>query len=84
MLELEFTATGYAYMALIWLAVGAGGVLLARRHGRNPLLWGVACLIAPVALFYLAGIHSGREDAARKAAREAAAGTGTTGSPDNS
>ena len=67
MLELDFTTSGYVYMALIWACVGIGAAILARRQGRNPLLWCVACLIAPIALFYLAGEHSGREDARKRA-----------------
>lgn len=72
MLELDFTTSGYVYMALIWAGAGIGAAVLARRQGRNPLLWCVVCLIAPIALFYLAGEHSGREDARTKARREQA------------
>ncbi len=46
MLELDFTTSGYVYMALIWAGVGLIAVVLARRQGRNPALWCVACLDA--------------------------------------
>jgi hypothetical protein len=72
MLELDFTTSGYVYMALIWACAGIGAMMLARRQGRNPLLWGVVCLIAPIALFYLAGEHGGRVDARDKAERDKA------------
>ncbi|MEG6505522.1 hypothetical protein [Nitratidesulfovibrio sp. 1201_IL3209] len=72
MLELDFTTSGYVYMALIWAGVGLIAVVLARRQGRNPALWCVACLLAPVALFYLAGEHGGRVDARDRAERELA------------
>lgn len=72
MLELDFTTSGYVYMALIWAGVGLIAVVLARRQGRNPALWCVACLLAPVALFYLAGEHGGRADARDRAERDQA------------
>jgi hypothetical protein len=69
MLELDFTTSGYIYMALIWACAGIGAAVLARRQGRNPLLWCAICLVAPIALFYLAGEHSGREDARARTER---------------
>lgn len=67
MLELDFTTSGYVYMALIWVCAGIAAAVLAHKQGRNPLLWGAVCLVAPIALFYLAGAYGGREDALRRA-----------------
>lgn len=58
MLALDFTETGYIYMVLIWLLAPIIGIYLARKKGRNPLFWGLLCLLVPMALFAIGGMRA--------------------------
>lgn len=58
MLHLNFTATGYVFMCLIWSLAGIIGAVLAHKKGRNPFFWGILCLVAPIALFAIGGMRA--------------------------
>lgn len=58
MLELEFTTTGYIYMAIIIALAGVIGACLAIKKGRNPFFWGILCMIVPMALFAIGGMRA--------------------------
>ncbi|MFV0348416.1 MAG: hypothetical protein ACK5JO_07490 [Halodesulfovibrio sp.] len=58
MLKLDFTATGYIIMCLIWSLAGIIGAVLAYKKGRSPFFWGILCLIAPIALFAIGGMRA--------------------------
>lgn len=73
-MELDFTPRGYLIMAAIWFGAGCIGGILAYRQGRNVPLWFTLCLVAPIALFFLAGDHArleARKDAAEKKTEDA-------------
>jgi len=58
MLALDFSNTGYIYMGIIWSFAGIIGAVLAYKKGRNPIFWGVLCLLVPMALFAIGGMRA--------------------------
>lgn len=70
MLALDFSNTGYVYMAIIWSFAGFIGAYLAFKKGRNPVFWGVLCLIVPMALFAIGGMRAPGEEVPRMFRKE--------------
>ena len=58
MIALDFSNTGYIYMALIWSIAGFLGAYFAFKKGRSPFFWGILCLIVPMALFAIGGMRA--------------------------